>query len=63
MSRDITKPVRMRLPCEQCGELHIDEGEFASKPHHTHQCEKCGLVWRPAIVETVGVRFLWEQSK
>lgn len=59
----MSEPIRMRLPCEQCGELHIDEGEFANKPHHTHQCEKCGLVWRPAIVETVGVRSLWEQSK
>lgn len=56
-------PVRMRLVCEDCGVLHIDEGEFATKPHHTHQCECCGLVWRPAIVNTVGVMFLWPQSK
>lgn len=56
-------PVRMRLPCERCGTLHIDRGEFSTRPHHTHQCEECGLVWRPAIVDTVGVRFLWEQSE
>jgi len=55
--------IRMRLPCEACGELHIDKGEFATKPHHTHQCENCGLVWRPAIEDTIGVKFLWEQSK
>jgi len=55
--------IPMRLPCEKCGELHVDEGEFATKDHHTHQCEKCGLVWRPAIENTRGVRFLWEQSK
>jgi hypothetical protein len=48
----------MRLACESCGQLHIDEGEFATKPHHTHACQMCGLVWRPALVATVGVRFL-----
>lgn len=48
----------MRLTCPGCGELHIDEGEFATKPHHTHSCQHCGLTWRPAVVHTVGVRFL-----
>lgn len=48
----------MRLVCEDCGILHIDEGEFATKPHHTHACQHCGLVWRPAVVCTVGVQFL-----
>jgi hypothetical protein len=52
------EPVPMRLACEGCGKLHIDEGEFATKPHHTHACQNCGLVWRPAIGPTVGVRFL-----
>ena len=51
-------PIPMRLPCPECGELHIDEGAFATKPHHTHACQKCGAVWRPAVVCTVGVRFL-----
>ena len=51
-------PIPMRLVCEGCGELHIDEGEFATKPHHTHSCQHCGLTWRPAVVHTVGVRFL-----
>lgn len=51
-------PIPMRLPCPACGELHIDEGEFATKPHHTHSCQHCGLTWRPAIVPTIGVRFL-----
>lgn len=55
---DPTKPIPMRLTCPKCGELHIDEGEFATKPHHTHACQSCGMVWRPAIVDTVGVRFL-----
>jgi len=51
-------PITMRIPCPACGELHIDEGEFATKPHHTHSCQHCGLTWRPAVVPTVGVRFL-----
>jgi hypothetical protein len=59
----VTEPIRMRLHCEACHTLHVDEGEFATKPHHTHQCAVCGLVWRPAIVDTVGVIYLWEQSK
>jgi hypothetical protein len=55
---DAPKPIPMRLICEGCGKLHIDEGEFATKPHHTHSCQFCGLTWRPAVVPTVGVRFL-----
>jgi predicted RNA-binding Zn-ribbon protein involved in translation (DUF1610 family) len=50
--------IPMRIPCPDCGELHIDEGEFATRPHHTHSCQKCGMTWRPAVVNTVGVRFL-----
>lgn len=53
-----TSPVHMLLWCPACGERHIDEGEFATKPHHTHACQECGVVWRPALVSTVGVRFL-----
>jgi len=51
-------PIPMHLVCPECGERHIDEGEFATKPHHTHACQHCGLTWRPAVVPTVGVRFL-----
>lgn len=50
--------IPMRLNCPSCGKLHLDVGEFATKPHHTHACQECGLVWRPAMVATVGVRFL-----
>lgn len=53
-----TTPVPMRIICPECKTLHIDEGEFATKPHSTHACQSCGNVWRPAIVATVGVRFL-----
>jgi hypothetical protein len=54
----VTDPIPMRLTCPGCGALHIDVGVFATKPHHTHACQHCGLVWRPAIVDTVGVQFL-----
>lgn len=53
-----SQPIPMRIPCPECGTLHIDEDEFAEKPHHTHSCQECGLTWRPAVVNTVGVRFL-----
>lgn len=65
----MTEPIPMRIPCpgtvpdghgglKICGQLHIDEGEFLTKPHHTHSCQYCGLTWRPAVVHTVGVQFL-----
>jgi hypothetical protein len=57
MATEVTV-VPMLLWCPICGERHIDEGDFATKPHHTHACQYCGLVWRPAIVNTVGVEFL-----
>lgn len=52
------EPIPMRLQCPHCAEFHVDVGEFATKPHHTHACQKCGMVWRPAVVATVGVVFL-----
>lgn len=51
-------PVPMILYCPECGKRHIDAGEFATKSHHTHACQSCGCVWRPAVVATVGVQFL-----
>ena len=51
-------PIPMLLHCPLCHERHIDEGEFATKSHHSHACQNCGHVWRPAIVPTCGVKFL-----
>jgi rubredoxin len=51
-------PIPMLLWCPQCRMRHIDKGEFTTKLHHTHACQGCGMVWRPAIVYTVGVQFL-----
>ena len=55
---EFSEPVPMRLHCPECHRLHLDEGVWAKKPHHTHSCQYCGLTWRPAVIETVGVRFL-----
>lgn len=54
----LEKPVALLLSCPICHVRHVDAGEFAIKPHHTHACQACGFVWRPAIVPTVGVQFL-----
>ena len=53
-------PVPMLMWCPMCHTRHIDEGEFATRPHHTHACQnkKCGFVWRPSINTTVGVQHL-----
>lgn len=49
--------VPMILFCPN-GHRHIDEQDFAEVPHHTHACQECGLVWRPAKLNTHGVWFL-----
>ena len=33
-------PIPMRLTCPDCGELHLDEGVFATKPHHEPRVER-----------------------
>lgn len=50
--------IPMLLWCPACHARHVDTGEFAEKPHHTHACQACGLAWRPAVVNTAGVQFL-----
>lgn len=52
------QPIPMLLWCPECGARHLDVGEFATKVHHTHACQDCGMVWRPAVVPTVGVQWL-----
>lgn len=50
--------IPLLLWCPECGKRHIDQGEFATKFHHTHSCQHCGMTWRPAIEFTTGVQFL-----
>lgn len=56
----IHAPIPMLLTCPNpdCCKRHIDRGEFATKAHHTHACQECGMVWRPAVEPTVGVQHL-----
>lgn len=58
ISFEIQPPIPLLLWCPECGERHIDRGEFKTKVHHTHACQECGMVWRPAVVPTVGVLHL-----
>lgn len=52
-------PLPMVLTCPRCRTQHVDKPEpeinWANPPHRSHKCGTCGLVWRPADVETVGV--------
>lgn len=52
------EPIPLLLWCPECGKRHVDAGVFENKAHHTHACQHCGHVWRPAIQFTVGVQFL-----
>lgn len=54
----LISPIPMILYCPMCKARHIDIGEFATKPHATHACQKCGHCWRMSIVPTIGVQFL-----
>ena len=58
-ARELAEPVvRMLLHCPLCRAKHVDLGVFATKKHHTHACQECGHVWRPAVEATVGVEHL-----
>lgn len=68
--------VQLVLYCP-AGHQHIDEGEWTTRPHKTHQCQatvseiytidggwsrkKCGREWRPANFNSVGVKVLNNQ--
>lgn len=52
------KPVPMLLWCPECGQRHVDRGKAADDAHHTHACQACGHVWKPAKIRTIGVQFL-----
>lgn len=51
--KDVMIPVR--IDCPECGTPHVDEDEWATRPHRTHQCQQCGHEWRPYPVATVGI--------
>lgn len=43
------------LLCPNCAAVHVDEGEWATRLHKTHQCQNCKYEWRPFPYATVGV--------
>lgn len=49
-------PIPFILYCPRCHAQHVDEGEWATRPHRTHLCASCGAEWRPCALATVGVR-------
>lgn len=49
------QPVPVQLNCPECGVAHVDEGEWATRLHKTHQCQACKHEWRPYEYPTVGV--------
>lgn len=55
-------PIPMLLRCPACNWQHVDRGEWATRPHRTHQCKVCRHEWRPANVCTVGVLELPERD-
>lgn len=48
-------PVPVVIYCPACQTKHIDEGEWATRPHKTHKCQNCSLEWRPFPYATVGI--------
>jgi transposase-like protein len=51
ISRFLNRPIE-HLFCTHCGEIHLDAGYFAVKPHRQHLCHACGRHFR---VETRAV--------
>lgn len=55
-------PIPMVLACPMCHVWHIDKDEWATRPHKTHLCSRCGALFRPANVPTVGVVALPDET-
>jgi hypothetical protein len=63
MPDDVEQPIDMLLFCPRCGQQHVDQPDPAdgwdNPPHTSHKCvgpNGCGCIWRPADVQTNGVR-------
>jgi hypothetical protein len=41
----MTEPIAARLHCPECDARHIDQGEWKTRPHRRHQCERCRFRW------------------
>lgn len=55
-------PVPLLLYCPCCQQQHIDAPNpgrgWENPPHRSHECQNCGLIWRPSDQFTVGVAVL-----
>jgi hypothetical protein len=60
-------PIPMVLHCPRCRAQHIDAPQpdkgWTNPPHRSHECQACGLVWRPADVPTTGVEAIETKGK
>jgi hypothetical protein len=56
-------PIAIVLVCPFCKQQHVDEGEWETRVHRTHQCVAssfgpgCGHQWRPSNRATRGVAY------
>lgn len=57
----VLSPIPMHIHCPNCGARHVDEGEWATRPHRTHRCDACLHTWRPSDIPTVGLARCGEQ--
>lgn len=58
----LDNPLPIVVHCPTCHQQHVDEGEWAVRPHRTHLCSGCGATFRPALVHTVGVLVLPKET-
>lgn len=60
-------PIPMVLHCPSCGFQHVDKPEpergWDNPPHKSHLCARCGSIWRPADIETIGVEKIATRGK
>ena len=63
LAEERASPVLVILFCPLCRKQHIDEGEWAERPHRVHRCvddacgKGCGNEWRASLVPTCGVTY------
>lgn len=49
-------PLSLEMYCPKCGEQHVDEGEWSTREHKTHQCQSCMHEWKPFLVPSFGIK-------
>lgn len=48
----------MILNCPACGARHVEDKKSERAGHAVHDCHFCGVKFQPALVHTMGVKFL-----